>query len=60
MIALFESLLGQTVPTFGTVDRFSSLECNIEVTTLDSQIKACVLVFDEVKCDLSSCLVAIL
>jgi hypothetical protein len=60
MIALFESLLGQTVPTFGTVDRFGGLECNIEITTLDSQIKACVLVFDEVKRDLSRCLVAIL
>ena len=59
MIALFESLLGQTVPTFGAVDSFGSLECNIEITTLDSQIKACVLVFDEMKRDLSSCLVAV-
>lgn len=59
MVTLFESLLGQTVPTFGTVDRLGSLECNIEITTLDSQIKACILVFDEVKRDLSSCLVAV-
>ena len=59
MIALFESLLSQAVPTFGTIDRFGSLECNIKIPTLDSQIKACVLVFDEMKCDLSSCLVAV-
>ena len=59
MIALFESLLSQAVPTFWTVDRFGGLECNIEIATLDSQIKACVLVFDEMKRDLSSCLVAV-
>ena len=59
MIALFESLLGQTVPTVGTVDRLGSLKCNIEITTLDCQVKACVLVFDEVKRDLSSRLVAV-
>jgi len=36
MVPLFQGLLGQTVPTFNTVDRFRSFESDIEIATLDS------------------------
>jgi hypothetical protein len=36
MVPLFQGLLGQTVPTFSTVDRFGHLESDIKIATLDS------------------------
>jgi len=36
MVPLFQGLLGQTVPTFSTVDRFGGFESNIKIATFDS------------------------
>jgi hypothetical protein len=36
MIPLFQGLLGQTVPTISTVDRFGGFESDIKIATLDS------------------------
>jgi hypothetical protein len=36
MIPLFQGLLSQTVPAFGTVDCLGSLEGNIKIAALNS------------------------
>jgi len=48
MVALFQRLLRQSVPTFRTVDDLCSLERNIQVTAFDSEIKPGILVLNEV------------
>ena len=52
MIPLFQGLLGQTVPAIGTVDCLGSLEGNIKISALDSQVETGVLIFNEMKCNL--------
>jgi hypothetical protein len=36
MVPLFQGLLGQTVPTFSTVNRLGGFESDIKIATLDS------------------------
>jgi hypothetical protein len=36
MVALFQSLLSQTIPTIGAVDCLGSLEGDVKITALDS------------------------
>lgn len=36
MVPLFQGLLGQTVPTISTVDRFGGLKSDVKIATLDS------------------------
>jgi hypothetical protein len=36
MVPLFQGLLSQTVPTFGTIDNFCSLKSDIKIAALDS------------------------
>ena len=52
MVSLFESLLSQSIPTIGTVDETSSLQCDIKITTFDCKIEPGVLIFNEVQCNL--------
>jgi hypothetical protein len=52
MVTLLQSLLCQSGPTVFVVDLFGSLECNFQIATFDSQIKACSLVLNKVQCDL--------
>ena len=48
VVSLLESLLSKSLPTFGTVDSTSCLECNIQIATFDRQVEPCSLVLDEV------------
>ena len=52
VVSLLESLLSESLPTFGAVDSTSCLECNIQIATFDCQVKPSSLVLDEVQSNL--------
>ena len=52
MITLLKGLLRKTVPTVCAVDSRRRFQCDIEVTALNGQVEAGVLVRDEVERDL--------
>ena len=52
MVALLESLLGETLPAFGPVNGLSCLQRNIEVAAFDRKIETRVFVLDKVQRDL--------
>ena len=53
VVALLESLLGETLPAFGPVNGLSCLQRNIEVAAFDRKIETRVFVLDEVQRDLT-------
>ena len=52
VVALLESLLGETLPAFRPVNGLSCLQRNIEVAAFDRKIETRVFVLDEVQRDL--------
>ena len=52
MVSLFESGLGEALPTVGSVNSSGSLKSNIEVAALDGEVEPSALVLDEMECNL--------